>query len=275
VPFRKKAPARPLSERLKREIDEVRAGRASSITLKGRLTKVPDEIRELEGLRSLVVDSGEIETLPSWLADLPHLEVIDISSHPMAALPDLPNVQWSVDAETIIRCDDTLNPAKICAICITPDTSSQAARRTFDLARSSMLSVSGLSIGNYVWNSESRQSIEARWPALDRIKSNIEKFLESQRDLFFLHIWGCPLGRVPEAIRTLQHLTDLALVHLWPETYPDWLFEVPALTKLSFRYSGLTDLPESIGRARNLKFLDLYGNPLTQIPASFLAAGVT
>jgi internalin A len=132
-----------------------------------------------------------------------------------------------------------------------------------------MLSVSGLSIGNYVWNSESRQSIEARWPALDRIKSNIEKFLESQRDLFFLHIWGCPLGRVPEAIRTLQHLTDLALVHLWPETYPDWLFEVPALTKLSFRYSGLTDLPESIGRARNLKFLDLYGNPLTQIPASF------
>lgn len=269
MPFRKKAPARsPLPWGLQNQIDAVRAGRESSIHLfEVGLTEVPDEIRGLRGLRTLTV-GDQIKTLPSWLGDLPHLEKIDISTHPMTALPALPNIRWGIDVEAIIRCGDTLDPSKVYYICIEPDTSMRAMLRAFELSRSGMLRLSRLSITRrQIIRDASRQATEAEWPILNWLKANIDEFLEAQKNLSYLSLWGCPLGRVPEATCTLQALTDLVMARIWAETYPDRLFEAPNLTRLGLPFNDLADLPESIGRARNLKILELYGNRLTQVPA--------
>jgi hypothetical protein len=273
VPFRRRAPTRPsVTKLLRSQIYEVRAGRASSLDLSRRrvglrLTEVPDEIRELEGLRTLVIGDNNIDRLPSWLVDLPHLEEIDTLAHPMAELPALPDIRWAVDAETVIRCGDTLDPAKVYAISIDDHTSSQAIGEIFDLGRRKALRLSKLLIGTFVTTETSREPAKARWPLFSFFDSQIDEFLESQHGLSLLSLLGCPLGRIPEPIRGLRALTDLTLSGVWPRTIPDWLFEAPALTYLDLGFNGLTDLPESIGRALSLRALELFYNPLTRIPA--------
>ncbi len=106
--------------RLQSQIDAIHAGRTSSLDLSDsalgeRLTEVPDEIRGLEGLRTLVVGYSAIDRLPSWIGDLPHIEEIDTSHHPIAALPYRPNIRWSIHAETLILCSDALDPAQVYA----------------------------------------------------------------------------------------------------------------------------------------------------------------
>ena len=98
MPFRKKAPARSSISKLQSQIDEIRAGRASWLdlsdyTLDERLTELPDEIRGLEGLRRLYIGENEIYILPPWLGDLPDLEEIDTSDHPMTARQQLPHIR--------------------------------------------------------------------------------------------------------------------------------------------------------------------------------------
>jgi hypothetical protein len=145
VPFRKKAlTSSSLPERLQRQIDAVRAGRASSIALDDSgLTEVPDEIRELEGLKFLDVAADGIKTLPPWLGDLPSLEKINTVYHPMSAIPALPNIQWAINAETIIRCDETLDPAKIYWLSIKPQASIQAVLKRSNLLKTECLGSPG------------------------------------------------------------------------------------------------------------------------------------
>jgi hypothetical protein len=133
VPGGEGAHARSSIPRLQSQIDAIHAGRTSSLDLSDsalgeRLTEVPDEIRGLEGLRTLVVGYSAIDRLPSWIGDLPHIEEIDTSHHPIAALPYRPNIRWSIHAETLILCSDALDPAQVYAISIRPETSSQAVR---------------------------------------------------------------------------------------------------------------------------------------------------
>src|SRR5689334_16546720 len=248
MPFRKKAPTRSSIPKLQRQIDDIRAGRTSSLNLStfeidDNLSEIPDEIRELEGLRVLVVGENEINRLPSWLGDLPHLEQIDASDNPIMTLPYLPDIRWGINAETIERHGDKLDPAKIYAISIQNTTTMQATQNVFDLGRSGVLRLSNLSIGRTgIPRAESYESAKADWSILHLFESQLDEFLESQPYLSSLNIFGCPLGRVPEPIRGLQDLSVLGLTGTWPETIPDWLFEAPALTSLSLGCNGLVDL---------------------------------
>lgn len=184
----------------------------------------------------------------------------------MAALPDLPGIRWGVDAETVIQCGAQLDLAKVDAISIEGQTSSQAIRRVFDLGRSRALRLSGLLISNVITYGESRDSAEDHWPFLRLLNSGLDELLESQNRLSWLSLSGCPLGRIPEPIRGLHALTDLILPGIWPKAIPGWLFEIPGLTLLNLANDHLDNLSESIGKALNLKELYLSNNPLVSIP---------
>ena len=184
----------------------------------------------------------------------------------MTALPDLPDILWGVDAETIIRFADELDPANVYAVSIENRTSRQAIAKVFDLDRSKAFKLSTLEIGYSITHGVSRESAKAEWPLLSLLDSKIDEFLESQRDLSRLSLVSFPIGRIPDPIHGLHALTSLILGAVWPETIPDWLFEAPALTYLYLGFNSLTDLPESIARVPNLRSLTLSDNPLARIP---------
>ena len=276
MPVRKRARTRSSIPGLQRQIDAIRAGLTSSLDLSDsalgmRVREVPDEIRGLEGLRVLVVGGNSaIDRLPSWLRDLPDLQAIEALDHPMASLPHLRNIRWGVHAETLLRCRDEVDPAMVDAISIDDRTSQQAVQEVFDLGRSRALRLSELMISSSKTSpNESRESAKAQWPLLGLLKSQIGEFIDSQRTLSLLSVFGCPLESIPRPVRRLRSLTALNLKNVWLETIPDWLFDARALTSLDLSFNGLTDLPESIGRALNLRTLDLSHNPIARIPDGF------
>lgn len=99
VPGKRGGSAQSLSPEIQKQIDDVRAGRSTTLSLDpyglGPQTGVPEEIRELSGLRSLYLGGALIETFPSWLGELPNLVEIDISQAELWELPSsLPRVRW-------------------------------------------------------------------------------------------------------------------------------------------------------------------------------------
>src|SRR5262249_54937037 len=117
VPRQKRVSASRLDPELQRLIDAVLSGDATSLRLPwrlaGTLNEVPNEIRELTGLRSLDLQGSYIDSLPAWLGDLPHLEEVDIRRTPITELPLLPTVRWGISAEVAARVGDVLDPAMI------------------------------------------------------------------------------------------------------------------------------------------------------------------
>src|SRR6185437_15059828 len=148
---------------IQERMDAVRAGSSTDLSLwsyKGtQLTEIPQEVRELTGLRSLslvsrslatIADySTPISTLPPWLNELPNLESVDLIGAKDITFPSsLPNVRWHVDAEQILNAGDLLDPATISTISIRPGMTRNAIQHVFDLGRSGALKISDLYISS-------------------------------------------------------------------------------------------------------------------------------
>jgi len=223
-----------VNPRIQRQIDDVLAGRSTALSLEkygsDQLTEVPQEIRELTGLRVLYLGNSDFERLPSWLDELPNLEEIDISRAQITAPPSfLPNVRWGVDAQQILSFGNQLDPSKISAISIGSGASQQAIHHVFDLGRSGALELSAFSVSTGIPRDYGPEQLKGQWPFLDIIDSQLDEFLEARQELRALVLFGCPISRIPEPIRRLRALTSMMLAGLWPVAVPDWLFEAPEL----------------------------------------------
>jgi hypothetical protein len=159
MPSNRKKMASALPAALQERIDAVRTGSSTELSLwapkEDKLTEIPQEVRELTGLRSLSLgdpsfnalmgSSTSIRTLPPWLDELPNLESINIiGADSITFSSPLPDVHWRVDAEQIPKFGDLLDPAKISTISIRPQMSRNAIQLVFDLGRSGALAISGL-----------------------------------------------------------------------------------------------------------------------------------
>ena len=99
MPWKRKRGASWLNPDIQQQIDEVRAGRSTRLSLwsqiygEEKLTEVPREIRALTGIQTLYLGNAAIDRFPSWLGELPNLKEINIGRAPIMALPSfLPNV---------------------------------------------------------------------------------------------------------------------------------------------------------------------------------------
>lgn len=253
-----------------RQINAIRAGRSTTLVLDASLTQVPEEIRELTALRSLRMGKTRMERLPPWLDELPNLEEIDISNARLSAFPYfLRRVRWSVDAEQILSFGGQLDPGKIFAISIKPQTSHPATKRTFDLGRDKLLKLSEVSVSaGRIAHPPNPEDLKKQWTFFDTIDSRLDDFLEDCEDLSTLTLFGCPIGRIPEPIRRMRALTEVNLMGTWPAMTPDWLFEAPRLTLLWLGLNNLSDLPGSLGEAKRLRDLRLNHNQFRRIPSA-------
>src|SRR5690349_14025035 len=103
MPSKRKVKTEPLPSDIQRQIDAVRTGHSTTLSLvtyeSDRLIEIPDDIRDLSGLRSLSLGASAVSIFPSWLDELPDLETIDIAYASIAStISFLPNVRWSVNA---------------------------------------------------------------------------------------------------------------------------------------------------------------------------------
>jgi len=113
----------------------------------------------------------------------------------------------------------------------------------------------------------SLKRMKSIWECFDFINSRIDEFLDGQRGLRVLSLFGFPAGRIPEPIRQLPSLDTLMLASIFPPEIPDWLFEIPELTWLHLGFNNLSGLSDALGSARGLEYLSLAYNRIGQIPA--------
>jgi Leucine-rich repeat (LRR) protein len=274
-----KETASALPADVQKRIDAVRSGSSTELSLwttkEEQLTEIPQEVRELTGLRSLSLVSPSlstllgrgtaISTLPPWLDELPNLESVDIIGAKNIAFPlSLPNVRWRVEAEQILNFGDLLDPAKISAILIRPEMPRNAIQHVFDLGRSGVLKISDFYITSLP--SSTREERKKAWPSFDIINSQLDEFLETSKELRRLELIQCPINRIPEPVRELRALEIISMMGIWPATIPDWLFEAPRLISMNLGDNNLHDLPDAMARARRLKFLGLAINKFRRIP---------
>jgi leucine-rich repeat protein SHOC2 len=49
---------------------------------------IPDEMRKMKSLRTVTLHTNGIKELPAWIADLPDIEVFDVTRNPIESIPD-------------------------------------------------------------------------------------------------------------------------------------------------------------------------------------------
>jgi len=205
MPRKRRGKTSPLPNNVQQQIEGVRTGSSTNLSLWSlevdKLTEVPSEVRDLTGLRHLSLGTNPISKLPSWLGELPNLEVIDISYAQVTTIPAfLPNTRWIITAEQALRLDSSLDPANIFAVSITPSTPAEPIERLFSLGRRGELELSELDLGTgYI--TENSKGDKSEWRSFDIIDSGLDEFLEANLRLRKIEITGCPLGRIPEAVR--------------------------------------------------------------------------
>jgi internalin A len=272
MPSKPEGRTSPLPADIRRQIDDVRAGRLTSLSLEvlgqDNLTEIPLEIRELTGLQSLSLGGLRIDRLPSWLGELPNLKTIDIRDTQLKAFPSfLPNVRWAVGGEQLLRFGTLLDPGKVFAIWINNQTSPQSIQHLSDLGRRGALSLASFFLGTTALSHKNPETQKNEWPYLDIVDSMLDEFLEANQELHSISLYGCPLRRIPEPIRRLRAVSNIIMMDVWPTAIPGWLFEAPRLTSMNLAVNGLSSLPDALGEARQLKYLDLSFNEFRHIPA--------
>jgi Leucine-rich repeat (LRR) protein len=260
-----------LPPEIQRQIDAVLAGESNEVKLDGYFlpgaVEVPQQIRQLTTLQSLSIEGMRIAALPPWLADLPDLRFIDISSSTVSAIPgSLPNVDWGLDADQYHAFADQIDPGKIIELTIRQQSTGPALRQAFGLGKDGETGLSSLMIGGPMPAGQTPREIQRRWRCYALIDSKLDGFLARQQGLRELTIFGCPIGRIPAPIRQLQELTSITLGGIWPNAIPEWLFVKQGLTFLDLRYNDLSNLPGTLGDAMYLEYLYLDHNNFRHIP---------
>ncbi|UOY02815.1 leucine-rich repeat domain-containing protein [Blastococcus sp. PRF04-17] len=252
-------------------IDEVASGRTTTLDLRDletpshRITELPSEVRGLRNLTELRLGDTRLTGLPDWLCELPRLELVDARSVRLTTLPALPRARWALNAETVRTCADHIDPRAIFSVRVDPKTSDTALRHLVRLTQERAMTLSILTVGGTI-TLANRDRTAAQWTDLERLETHLDALLRGQPDLDHVLIWGCPLGRVPQGLAALRKLHVLALIAVYPDHLPDWLFSFPELRTLGLSHNNLKDLPTAIAKARTLDSLDLSNNPFRRVP---------
>jgi len=74
---------------------------------------------------------------------------------------------------------------------------------------------------------------------------------------------------IEEALRDPEHVRRLDLSNLALGAFPVEVLRFTHLEELRLRHDGITDLPSGIGALKELRLLDISGNPIRTLPEEF------
>ncbi|GAB2598123.1 hypothetical protein Aab01nite_73960 [Paractinoplanes abujensis] len=259
------------------DLQAVDEGRSDSLALGlllalAEIHGVPKTVSHLSQVRVLTSDEIAMPdrqpiAIPDWLGELPHLTQVDARGYSPTSLPvELP-VRWGLDADSVLRFARGIDAASLEAVDISEDTSAAALHHLLAFAEGGELALSSLEVGQVVWGDRPDHEQQlSHWEHVPWLEANIDRLLAALPGLRKLSFFGCPLRRVPEPVRAMSGLTDLTLGGLWPESWPDWIFDLRSLRSLDLSFNRMTDLPTALSQARSLTSLNIQGNDFTRIP---------
>ncbi|MBE9155944.1 leucine-rich repeat domain-containing protein [Nodosilinea sp. LEGE 06152] len=247
-------------------IDQAAAEGWTELDLSGQgLTELPPEIGKLTQLESLILGKVEkwsnpkgqptpklltnaLSSLPSTLANLKHLKVLDLSGNPLEQLPEIIFQLKSLTDLTAIA----VNLSKI------PD----CIQGLTNLTTLSLSSNQITAIPEHIGALTSLTTLSFSSNQITAIPKNIGA-LTNLRELF---LYRNQITAIPECIGALTNLTAIYLYSNQITAIPECIGALTNLTTLSLSSNQITAIPEYIGALTNLTILNLHRNQITVIP---------
>lgn len=222
-----------------------------SLTIDGKVTRLPPGIARLSGLKELTLAS-RVETVDPALFSLTALQRLSLQSRKITALPA---GGWGrlVALETL-----EITTTGLLAL---PEDLGDVPRLggSFDL-RLHKFKALPESFGRL----SHVTALHAPWG----IKS-LPTTMAGMTSLRMLSVHKTALGALPESIGGLPHLVELHANDARLKSVPESLGNCLALEELNLGENKLSSVPSSIGRLPRLQSLSLDGNPITAIPDVF------
>jgi len=264
-----------------RRIADVARGHGTRLDLaRLGLTVVPDSIRQLTALKTLILAGNQLTAIPDWIGQLTALTKLILPGNRLTAIPD--SVGQLTALNTLHLEDDQLTAV--------PDWIGQLTALTKLILSGNRLTAIPDSIGQLTALTElylhgNRLTAIPDW--IGQLTALNTLFLSGNRltavpdsigqltALTKLHLDSNQLTAVPDSIGQLTALTKLHLDSNQLTTVPDSIGQLTGLTELGLSRNWLTAVPDSIGQLTALTRLDLSGNRrLSSPPREVLAQGI-
>ena len=250
------------------------------------IKSIPGSISMLKNLTILNLQSNRLTSLPEGFGSLVHLQLLDLSSNLFTEYPEVINkctslLQVDLSSNRIYQIPQTINKLKKLAklnlaynnLTIIPNLKDMSNLRTINLKDNLIHSFKASSKSlQYIYLSDNRISeFEDELPNLRNLdvaknpltsvyfKENFMNFLTT------LNLSKANLTIVPSIIwKKFIKLRKLELDENNLTQISEAIENLTELTHLSFTRNKLENLPRSIVKLKNLRFLDLHSNNITE-----------
>ena len=214
------------------------------------LTSIPEAIKNLSSLKSLILRYNQILSIPDWIGSLSSLETLNLNINNIKSLPK------SIGSLSSLK---ELSLWKNELIFLPESMGSLSSLETLNL-RLNQLEALPEVIGNLTFLKELNLH--------DNKLSVIPYSIGSLSSLEKLNLSWNELKTIPESIGSLSSLKELDLGRNELEKIPDSIGSLTSLQLLDISENKLISIPETIGSISSLEILNLSRNELIYLPES-------
>lgn len=239
------------------------------------LTKIPDALKYLTSLKSLILRYNQITNLPEWIGSLKALESLILNVNNITEVPasigGLSSLKelslWKNELSYLPKSIETLNSLKILNLRLNqlkelPNTiGNLRALKELNLHDNKLINLP-ITIGSLI----SLEKLNASWNNLSEIPDSIRHLSSLKK----LDLARNELIFIPESIGSLNALEILNLSENKLKKIPTSICNLASLKYLNLSRNELTFLPESIDSLTSLKELYLGENKFEKLPSKAL-----
>ena len=212
------------------------------------LTSIPNAIKNLSSIKSLIFRYNQILNLPDWIGSLSSLESLNLNVNNITKLPDSIGSLNSLK-ELLLWKNDLKS---------LPDSIGSLRSLEFLNLRLNQLE----DLPETIMNLNSLKELNLHDNRLIELPQSIGLL----RSLEKLNLSWNELKRIPDSIGKLASLKILDLGRNELETIPNSIGSLSSLEDLNLSENYLKTIPNSIGNLKSLQKLDLSRNELNYLP---------
>lgn len=242
------------------------------LCLKGRkLSQVPDALTKLTDLEVLDLSDNELAKLPEGLKNLKQLATLVLSGNKLEELPRIvcqlkTLTTLDVAYNTISKLPESIsNLDKLTTLNLSYNELEEIPRNLCQLKKLTTLDITSNPIkrtANEITNLRLLTTLRMAGTTLRELPS----FLCQLKRLVNLDVSRNEISRLPETLSGLSQLQTLNLSTNKLEELPKSLFVLKRLTTLDISWNSLKKIPKNIEQLHQLITLRLEGNNLFEVP---------